>query len=361
MSYSFLLIEQPAGTFYLTAMPARDVVRLAIAKPRVFNSETLTSEGGIQREPSERRVKAVAEYAGTSDAAFPTAVLLSVKSESCVLQGDQVSFVGEGVADIVDGQHRVEGLRLAGEAELAKFTLPVVLIIDATDEEKALLFATINGTQTKVPASLVYDLYGVSESRSPAKTCHEIARSLNSMLESPWYRRLKMLGRKSSPDSLESLSQGTFVKFLLPLVSANPEADAELIKNGKPPGTYPKCAFNEYFRKDKDSQILKVLLNVFGAAREVWPTEWADPDEYVLTKTLGFSGIMKALPDLVKAGRERRELSAEYFTGVFAKVKDKLDAANSSLASGQFSASASGEAKFRDFILAGLKSYLEGL
>lgn len=351
MSYPCTAFEQPAGTFYLTAMPARDVVRVSRAKPRMFNPETLASEGGIQREPSERRIKAIAEYVGTSDAAFPTAVLLAIKSEDCVLEGDQITIDGEGVADIVDGQHRIEGLRFASDRELAKFTLPIVLIIDATEEEKALLFATVNGTQTKVPASLVYDLYGVSESRSPAKTCHEIARSLNSMPESPWYRRLKMLGRKSGPGSAESLSQGTFVKFLLPLISENPAADADLIKNNKPPGNYSRCIFNEYFRKEKDSQILKVLLNVFGAAQKTWPEEWGNATDFVLTKTLGFSGIMRALPELVAQGRRRGDLSQQYFSEVFKRTKERMHAANRTLGSGQFSASASGEAEFRDFIL----------
>jgi DGQHR domain-containing protein len=254
-----------------------------------------------------------------------------------------------GVADIVDGQHRILGLKEISPTQ--NFMLPVIFILDATQEEKALLFATINGTQTKVPASLVYDLYGISESRSPAKTCHEIARSLNSMSESPWYRRLKMLGRKSTAEGTESLSQGTFIKFLMPLVSANPAKDADLLKNGKKPGVYPQCVFNEYFRDEQDSVILKVLLNAFNGARKVWPTEWGDPDNFVLTKTLGFSGIMRALPDLVKEGRKRGELSEEYFSQIFAEAKERMDAVHKTLASGQFSASASGEAEFRDLIL----------
>src|SRR5713226_519984 len=307
MSYPVIAVEQPAGTFYLTAMPAEDVVRMSRANPRVFDPQTLASGGGVQRDPSARRIKSIAEYAETSDSAFPTAVLLAIKSENCTLQNGEISVNGDNVADIVDGQHRILGLSKA--AQRGNFVLPIVFIIDATEEEKALLFATINGTQTKVPASLVYELYGVTESRSPAKTCHEIARSLNSMPESPWYRRLKMLGRKSSPESTESLSQGTFVKFLLPLVSVDPAGDADLLKNGKPPGNYPKCIFNEYFRKEKDSQILKVLLNVFNGARKTWPEEWDDSTHFVLTKTLGFSGIMKALPDLVNEGRSEEHTS----------------------------------------------------
>ena len=136
MSYAYVVIEQPAGTFYVTAMPASEVVRISKAKPRIFNPETLTSEGGIQREPSERRIKAISDYVATTDAAFPTAVLLAVKSEDCVLQDGQISIAGEGVADIVDGQHRVEGLRCSPKTDVAKFTLPIVLIIDSTRRKR---------------------------------------------------------------------------------------------------------------------------------------------------------------------------------------------------------------------------------
>ncbi len=349
MSYPVIAIEQPAGTFYLTAMPAEDVVRMSRANPRVFDPQTLTSGGGIQRDPSGRRIKAIAEYAESSDAAFPTALLLAIESDNCTLQDGEISVSEGQVADIVDGQHRILGLSKA--AQRGNFMLPIVFIIDATEEEKALLFATINGTQTKVPASLVYELYGVTESRSPAKTCHEIARSLNSMPDSPWYRRLKMLGRKSVAGSTESLSQGTFVKFLMPHISANPAKDMDLLKNNKPPLVFPKCIFNEYFREGKDSLILKVLLNTFKGARHVWPAEWEDPGHFVLTKTLGFSGIMRALPDLVNKGRNQNDLSVDYFSRIFGQVKKQMDAAGFTLTSEHFSASASGEAEFREMIV----------
>jgi DGQHR domain-containing protein len=338
MSFPFIQLEQPAGTFYLTAMPAEEIIRIARANPRIFNPDTLTSEGGVQREPSRKRVKGIAEYASSSDAAFPTAVLLAIHSEDCLLQDGLISVDRDGVADIVDGQHRILGLKEISPTP--DFILPVIFILDATQEEKALLFATVNGTQTKVPASLIYDLYGVAESRS-----------LNSMPESPWHRRLKMLGRKSVAGSPETLSQGTFIKFLLPNITANPAKDADLLRNGKKPDSYPQCVFNEYFRDEKDSLILKVLLNIFSGARAVWPVEWKDPDNFVLTKTLGFSGIMRALPELVRRGRERGELSQTYFQGVFTAARERMQAANKTLASGQFSASASGEAEFRDFIL----------
>jgi hypothetical protein len=166
------------------------------------------------------------------------------------------------------------------------------------------------------------------------------------MAESPWYRRLKMLGRKSVSGSLESLSQGTFVKFLLPNVSSDPEGDREALKTKQIPPEHPNCVFNSFFRAEDDATILKILLNVFGAAQNIWKDEWKDPENFILTKTLGFSGIMRAIPDMVRRGQENEDLSIDFFTKIFGQVKEKMDAKNIALTSESFSASASGEAEF---------------
>ena len=96
----------------------------------------------------------------------------------------------------------------------------VVVMFDLTEEEKAYIFSTINSNQTKVDKSLIYDLFELSKTRSPHKTCHEIARIMNSDKNSPFYGKLKMLGKKS--DKTAILSQGTFVNYLCRLMSNKP-------------------------------------------------------------------------------------------------------------------------------------------
>jgi DGQHR domain-containing protein len=349
MMFPVTWFSQRVGDFLLTAMPATEIIRISRADPRKFDRVSMETEGGIQREPSRKRIKEIGEYARTVDAAFPTAVILSIHSHDCVIADGGISVAEDKVADIVDGQHRVLGLQESGNA--ADFVIPVVIMIDATEEQQALIFATINGKQTKVPASLIYDLFGVTKTRSPQKTCHEIARAMNSTPTSAWFNRLKMLGKKTVPGSSESLSQGTFVKFLLPLVSSKPDVDMDLLKRNKPLPVREKCIFNEYFRKDHDSTILKILLNVFQGARETWPVEWEKPDSYVLTKTLGFTGIMQALPEMYWKGKKDGDLSEKYFGSIFEAVKKDMSEHKISLTSDFFSASASGEADFRNLIL----------
>lgn len=341
--------NQPVGSFLLAVMEVPKLIRISRADPRKFDSISLETVGGIQREPSRKRLKEISEYARTVDATFPTAILLALDDNVYDYNQDdkKLTIIGDNVADIVDGQHRILGLKEANIED--EFLIPVVFCLNATEEQKALIFATINGKQTKVPASLIYELFGVTKTRSPQKSAHELARAINSMPGSPWFRRLKMLGRKT-PGSLESLSQGTFVKFLLPHLSKKPDFVRNILKKGDKPPKEDGCVFNEYFIKEQNSTILKILMNVFQAAKDTWSKEWEDPTTYTLTKTQGFSGIMTALAKMVEKGKVREDLSANYFREIFLVVKRTMDENNIQFTVEHFPSSAVGESKFRDMI-----------
>jgi DGQHR domain-containing protein len=341
--------SQPAGDFYLASLPAQEVIRIARADPRRYDPDTHRTVGGIQREPTARRIREIAEYSRTVDASFPTAIILSVPEDHYKLSSDekQIELVGDGpFADIVDGQHRLLGL---AESDVArKFSLPVVLLLEATEEQEALLFATINGKQTKVSASLIYELFDVTEGRSPQKTAHEIARVLNSKTDSPWFERLKMLGRRTRPGSNETITQGTFVRELLQHISSNPAADFDAARRGKPVPVDPgKPVFRRYYEAGEDEAIVRILVNVFGAQRDVWPTEWDDPNRSILTKTTGFMATMWAMADMVRWGQERKKLTREAFSHVFRGVRARLRKDDLSLSVQHFSSSAEGIRRLR--------------
>ena len=98
-------------------------------------------------------------------------------------------------------------------------------------QDQAMVFATINLKQTKVNKSLAYDLYEFTTSRSPQKTCHDIARFLNYKEDSPFRKKIKMLGVATGAS--ETLTQATFVDRLLRLISRDPMGDRDRIKRHK--------------------------------------------------------------------------------------------------------------------------------
>jgi DGQHR domain-containing protein len=241
-------------------------------------------------------------------------------------------------------------LGLAKSKNIDDFVLPVVFVLDATDEQMGLIFAIINGKQTRVSGSVIYDLFNVVEGRNPFKTCHEIARALNSDLDSPFYRRLKMLGKKIK-GSNETLSQGTFITQLLRNITNNPSEDFNRSRSELPPIDRPNCILNHYYRENKDDVILKILLNLFSAIKEVFPDEWENPTDFNLSKTTGYTGIMKAFPDIVKYGLEVKKLSTDYFKIIFNQLKLDFQEESINFTSPTFPPNNTGESKLRDKIL----------
>ena len=216
-------VNQPIGTFYLGALKASKLIGITKTNRRELGE-------GVQRELSKARVKGIQQYCQDPDATFPTPIILAIETTGKTYIQESKSAKGiyefvfsedSTIAEILDGQHRIEGIRSCETVD--ELELPIVIMCDLTEEEKAYVFSTINRNQVKVDKSLIYDLFELSEKRSPYKTCHEIARILNSKPSSPFYRRLKMLGKKGGVT--ESLSQGTFVEYLCNLISRKPKED----------------------------------------------------------------------------------------------------------------------------------------
>ena len=325
-------ITQPIGTFYVGKIASKDLLKVTTVNRRMDVSD------GIQRDLSKIRVKEIAAYCEDPDATFPTPIILSVNtSESEKITVDECNnfhfeFDGEKrFAEILDGQHRVDGIR---ENPKADFELLVVIMFDLTQEEKAYIFSTINSNQAKVDKSLIYDLFELNETRSPYKTCHDLARILNSNPQSPFFNRLKMLGKKTSEN--ESLSQGTFVTYLLPLISRNPKDDTIKLKKGWQLKEDSYIPFRNMFIEDRDELILKVLINYFDAVKSVFRDEWNNPNNYILSKTTGFGALIKALKTFYDYGIQQKTLTYEFFKDQLSQSKKTLLELNLELTSKDF-------------------------
>ncbi len=345
----YIEVTQPIGTFYITVMKAIDVARVTDIQPRK------SSAVAVQREESKKRIKEIADYCSDADATFPTPIIISIYSEAAVVLGDLISFEpNEKIGEIIDGQHRVRGIIESNKIE--RFQLPVIMMFNLTDEEKAYVFSIINSKQTKVSMSLIYDLFALAENRSPFKTAHEIARGFNKDEESPLFNRLKMLGRKEENQFLASLSQGTFVKYLLELISKNPDDDTRRIKNGEPLSKDNSLIFRQYFIDENDKVIYKILLNLLIGVQRAFPGEWDNPKDYILSKSIGFGAIVKSLPVLYQIGDSRGDLSKDFFTEAFIGVKDHLVAQDIQLTSQYFGSNEQARTKLSVLIIEAVKA-----
>ncbi|CAB3770236.1 DGQHR domain-containing protein [Paraburkholderia solisilvae] len=297
LNVRYLEVNQPIGTFYLAKLPAQvlldnvDVLRRGMSEEQRLN---------VQRDLSPSRQKEIAAYVSDPDATFPTSIIISVYDD--VVELDRKSELmkfqrGQKIGKILDGQHRVEGLKLAQAQDLEdvvrEFELPVVFMLGLEPGDEAYIFSTINSKQSRVSSSLIYDLFDLRKTRSPRKTCHEIAQTLNSR-PGPFFRGIKMLGSKLY--ETEYLSQGTFAKELLPLITKNPDEYERQEKRDIPVSPDISCPFNGYYNEGNDGVIAKVLENYFGAIAEIFPEEWTEaPDKFVIRKSVGYTALMRVL------------------------------------------------------------------
>lgn len=297
-------VTQPIGTFYIGVIEAKDLIKISYADIRRLDRE-LDDYLGIQRTLSRKRVEELKKYVNTIDATFPTSVILSISSENASYdsgRGVLQIIADEEVAKIIDGQHRIAGLEgFVGN----RFQVNITVFVDMEIEDQAMVFATINLAQTKVNKSLVYDLYEYTESRSPQKTCHNIARLLNSKEKSPLINRIKILGTATPGIKSETLTQATFVEALLIFISgSNQKAldDRDLLKRNKKPERASvlesqDIIFRNMFLDEQDAEIAKIIWNYFIAIGERWPESWNNPSlGNILPRTNGFRAFMRILP-----------------------------------------------------------------
>jgi DGQHR domain-containing protein len=349
MKTKYIQVNQPIGTFYLISIEASILAKIATVVRRNENPD------GIQREESDKRIKEIAKYCGDTDATFPTSIIVAVDDDAPVkinenfIEFDENSIIGE----IIDGQHRLGGLKSSNY--LAKFQLPVVLMFNMIPQEKAYVFSIINSKQTKVNVSLIYDLFELSSNRSPFKTCHETARALNKEKDSPFYNRLKMLGKKEEGQELASLSQGTFIKYMLELISKKPEDDAIKIKRGESLIADDKLVLRDFFIREKDSVILKIMINLFTGVVNNFNEEWNNPNNYILSKSIGFGAILKSFPYIYEKGREKNDLTVEFFTKIFSRFRQHLENQGIELTSDQFGSNEQARTKLSKLIIESLK------
>lgn len=302
-----LKIDQPIGQFYVGVIQHTDLLEIAYVDQRKLNSD-IDDFMGIQRQLSKSRVKKIEEYVENVDATFPTSVIISIRDENCSWTNstrtlrihDSKGVEFRDIAKILDGQHRVEGLKKRKSKD--PFELTVTIFVDVDVATQANIFSTVNLAQTKVNRSLVYDLFSYERVRSPQKSCHEIAVALNHKESSPFHHRVKRLGIATPGVENETLTQAALVESLLLFISKNPTEDRNSFMRkvrlvGPTKDELNKLPFRRMWLDGKEQDIAKIVFNFFTAVVDRWPDSWRDLKRKgnVLPKTNGFKALMRFL------------------------------------------------------------------
>jgi len=179
-----------------------------------------------------------------------------------------------------------------------------------------------------VNRSLAYDLYDFATDRSPQKTCHNIARLLNSKEGSPFKDRIKILGTATPGKRGETITQAAFVERLIRYVSRDAMKDRDLIKRGKKldrvAGQEARdLIFRNMFIDERDAEIARVLWHFFEAVARRWPVAWSTTEKgNILRRSTGFAALMRLLRDAyLSFQRPAQVMEAGEFEALFKRVQ----------------------------------------
>lgn len=327
MEFNAIEFNQNGTKFYITVLPARVLIdpnfcKVDIWDPEIddnmFDIDTLIRIQGYQRAPIRSHYSKVKEYLlNFEDAILPTAVLLSARYD--------VEFVRNGNSNtgkiiisedkplyIIDGQHRIYGIRAAietGKAEnLYDFPLPCIILSNIDKVVEIRQFYTVNSTQKRVRTDLAENLLknlALKDEREKEVlqkarkvwiiAALNIANQLNSDPESPWYKRIRKPNQDPHPNLI--VSQHSFITSLAPVIKT-------------------------FYDSKTEDEIATWINNFWKALRNLMPEAFDRPREFVIQKTPGIYSLHMVLPSIIIHLLEEGDLSASAFKKFLMKDPD---------------------------------------
>ena len=253
------LIRQGNLVIFATSLKVSDILI-----PNFYSIDRLdpenANEKGYQRILNKGRAKKLADYIisgqDTKDAFLPTSVFMATNKNIEFDQSNNTINIDINEIcpfNIVDGQHRIEGLKMAVEEDdrVLDFEIPVNIAINLSEIEQMCHFLIVNTTQRSVEEGIAQRIrarltkaMGVDDTpnlpkwilKSVQKGEDEKALSyvdyLNDEKNSPWKDKIKIPNDENSDGSINQKSFAKAIKKYI-LVDDNPIIKLESDKQHK--------------------------------------------------------------------------------------------------------------------------------
>lgn len=261
--------KQKKESFWATTIPSRILCEITYTAVRGQSQE----QGAVQRILNRRRIDKLKEFV-VKGGDFPGSIVLNWKSQVNSIDFNKntshIAFaVVEGSAQILDGQHRIAGLKAAIEEDekWGNIEIPVSIYLDLKTDRCAEIFLAINTEQKVAPKSLIYDLYGITIDTidRDAERARDIAEALNQNNESPYKNEIKFPGE---PQRKGGLSLSTVASSIKPIVEE-------------------KGRLSQFDVSDLERQTI-AITNFFTAIQKCYKNEWFETKN-VFRYASGFS------------------------------------------------------------------------
>ncbi|HOJ19714.1 MAG TPA: DGQHR domain-containing protein [Ignavibacteriaceae bacterium] len=189
---------------------------------------------------------------------------------------------------VIDGQHRVKGLEDSSSDVQNNYEIILTFIIGFDRSVIAKQFYTINFEQKPVNKSLLIQLTGeFTREITELSFMHNMVKILNELETSPFYKRIKMLGK--IPKDLKdenvrqkmSISQAFLVEYLM-----------KLITKTNIRGIYLPVLLYYYINESTQINIIKIIARYFNAVKKK-KKDWDNPLISVISKGMGVGAFIK--------------------------------------------------------------------
>jgi DGQHR domain-containing protein len=195
---------------------------------------------------------------------------------------------------VVDGQHRVEALRLLFEEDPQRWGsmgVPFVCMLGANEEEEMEQFYAVNANSKSVPTGLAFDLLKqqASNNASLFQELQETGKAwiirggdIVEHLESApiWAGRVRFTGQ---PKAATTVGNDGFVNSLRPLLNS------------------------PFFSQMETDDQIQVLQAFWSGVKIVLPDAFDEPGDYVLQKSTGVATLHLLLVSVIELVRNKNQ------------------------------------------------------
>jgi DGQHR domain-containing protein len=241
--------------FFLCLIEAKTLGKISYVARRGIDEE----RGAVQRILNKGRISGIKDFL-LNKGFFPNNIILNLTADANPIFNETDSTLSfddaDRIAQIIDGQHRVEGLKEAirVDPDIGNMQVPSVLSNNLETSDCAEIFISINTEQKSVPKSLIYDLYSllnISDKDYNIERGTDIAQFLNSEDTSPYQGYIKFPGSRKFKGGIQL---STLVNSLKPLLKGDGE-------------------FAKYSITTLENQA-SILRNYFSAIQSYYDEEW---------------------------------------------------------------------------------------
>jgi DNA sulfur modification protein DndB len=319
-------IRQKDIDIYLTTFKAKDLL-----ENYSISWWKRDKKDGYQRPLRDSRIAQIKSFLTKDTGTFPTSVLANVRGDiqyNSIKKFDGNKEIGEiTISDeslplwVIDGQHRVEGLKAAIEDDIRFAKYPVIVSLFTLPDiyNEMTQFHIVNSRAKSVPTDLAQrHLYQMASKMGlPNVIIREGTRSalaayvipvvdkLANDQDSPWYQKIQL------PDQARK-KKGQVIK-------QRPLADSIQFIVKEKVG----------LRRDLD-KLAKMLKDYWSAISKIFPVAFSDPANYTLQATPGTYSLHMIFPEVYDMCNEANDLSEEsmrkVLTKMFEKTSEKLGA-----------------------------------